>query len=83
MVPRNGNKGGRREKKKSKETRAHLETMDMRTKPEANKWLHLTPPMGVKLHLTLIGRGCFRARPSDNQENPCLLSERGKPGQEC
>ena len=28
-----------------------------------------------------IGRGCFRARPSDIQENPCQPSERGKPGQ--
>ena len=27
-----------------------------------------------------IGSGCFRARPSDDQEDPCLLSERGKPG---
>ena len=23
-----------------------------------------------------IGRGCFRARPSDDQQNPCLLSDR-------
>ena len=27
----------------SKETRAHLEAMVLRTKPEDNKWLHLTP----------------------------------------
>ena len=27
----------------SKETRAHLEAMVLRTKPEANQWLHLTP----------------------------------------
>ena len=27
----------------SKETKAHLEAMVLRTKPEANKWLHLTP----------------------------------------
>ena len=33
--------GGRR--KNSKETRAHLEAMVLRTKLEANKWLHLTP----------------------------------------
>ena len=26
----------------SKETRAHLEAMVLRTKPEANQWLHLT-----------------------------------------
>ena len=33
--------GGRR--KNSKETRAHLEAMVLRTKPEANHWLHLIP----------------------------------------
>ena len=27
----------------SKETKAHLGAMVLRTKPEANKWLHLTP----------------------------------------
>ena len=31
----------------SKETRAHLEAMVLRTKPEANKWLHLTPRMAT------------------------------------
>ena len=30
-------------RKSSKETRAHLEAMVLRTKPEANQWLHLTP----------------------------------------
>ena len=30
-------------RKISKKTRAHLEAMFLRTKPEANKWLHLTP----------------------------------------
>ena len=30
-------------RKNSKETRAPLEAMVLRTKPEANKWLHLTP----------------------------------------
>ena len=34
-------KGERR--KNFKETRAHLEAMVLRTQPEANKWLHLTP----------------------------------------
>ena len=34
--------GGERGKN-SKETRAHLEAMVLRTKPDANKWLHLTP----------------------------------------
>ena len=33
--------GARRQN--SKETRAHLEAMVLRTKPDANKWLHLTP----------------------------------------
>ena len=67
---------GRR--KNSKETRAHLEAIVLRTKPEANQWLHLTPRVAGS-----IGRGCFRARPSDDQEDPCLLSERGKPGRKC
>ena len=30
-------------RKKSKDTRAHLEAMVLRTKPGANQWLHLTP----------------------------------------
>ena len=30
-------------RKNSQETRAHLEAMVLRTKPEANQWLHLTP----------------------------------------
>ena len=30
-------------RKNSKETRAHLKTMVLRTKPEANQWLHLNP----------------------------------------
>ena len=30
-------------RKNSKDTRAHLEAMILRTKPEANQWLHLTP----------------------------------------
>ena len=35
---------GEREKtKKSQETGSHLEAMVLRTKPEANQWLHLTP----------------------------------------
>ena len=43
MISREGSKGGGSEKKKSKETRAHLEAMVLRTQPEANQWLHLTP----------------------------------------
>ena len=35
---------GEKEKRKdSQETRAHLEAMVLRNKPEANQWLHLTP----------------------------------------
>ena len=30
-------------RKNSQETRAHLEAMVLRTKPEANQWLHLSP----------------------------------------
>ena len=30
-------------RKNSKKTRAHLEAMVLRTKPEANQWLHLIP----------------------------------------
>ena len=35
--------GDRERRKNSQETRAHLEAMVLRTKPEANQWLHLTP----------------------------------------
>ena len=34
---------GRERRENSKETRARLEAMVLRTKPEANQWLHLTP----------------------------------------
>ena len=34
--------GERERRKNSQETRAHLEAMVLRTKPEANQWLHLT-----------------------------------------
>ena len=43
MVPRNEIKEEGERRKNSKETRAHLEAMFLRTKPEANQWLHLTP----------------------------------------
>ena len=35
--------GERERRKNSQETRAHLEAMVLRTKPEANQWLYLTP----------------------------------------
>ena len=37
----------RERRKNSKETRLHLEAMVLRTKPEANRWLHLTPRVAV------------------------------------
>ena len=43
MAPRNGIKEEAERRKNSKDTRAHLEAMVLRTKPEANQWLHLTP----------------------------------------
>ena len=47
--------GERREN--SKETRAHLEAMVLRTKPEANKWLHLTP------RIAALGADAFERGP--------------------
>ena len=35
--------GERERRKNSQETRAHLEAIVLRTKPEANQWLHLNP----------------------------------------
>ena len=35
--------GEKARRKSSKETRAHLEAMVLRTKPEAKQWLHLSP----------------------------------------
>ena len=58
MVSSDGSKGGRRERrKKSKEARAHLEAMVLRTKPEANQWLHLTP------RVALLGADVFERGP--------------------
>ena len=34
-------------RKNSQETRAHLEAMVLRTKPEANQWLHLSPRVAL------------------------------------
>ena len=47
--------GGRR--KNSTETRAHLEAMVLRTKPEANNWLHVTP------RIATLGADAFERRP--------------------
>ena len=35
--------GEKAKRKNSQETRAHLEAMVLRTKPDANQWLHLSP----------------------------------------
>ena len=42
----------------SKETKAHLEAMVLRTKPEANKWLHLTP------RIAALGTDAFERGPA-------------------
>ena len=41
----------------SKDTRAHLEAMVLRTKPEANQWLHLTPRVAA------LGADAFEQSP--------------------
>ena len=43
MAPRNESSRRKERRKNYQETRAHLEAMVLRTKPEANQWLHLTP----------------------------------------
>ena len=40
----------------AKETKSHLEAMVLRTKPEASKWLHLTPRIAV-LRMDAFERG--------------------------
>ena len=45
-------------RKNSKETRAHLEAMVLRTKPEANQWLHLTPRVAA------LGADAFERGPA-------------------
>ena len=44
-------------RKNSKEARAYLEAMVLRTKPEANKWLHLTP------RIAALGTDAFERSP--------------------
>ena len=46
-----------REEKNSLETRAHLEAMVLRTKPEANQWLHLNPRVAA------LGADAFQQGP--------------------
>ena len=45
-------------RKNTKETRAHLEAMVFLTKPEANQWLHLTPPIAA------LGADAFERGPA-------------------
>ena len=49
--------GERERRKNSQETRAHLEAMVLRTKPEANQWLHLIPRVAA------LGADAFEQRP--------------------
>ena len=44
-------------RKNSKETRAHLESLVLRTKPEANQWLHLNP------RIAALGADAFEQGP--------------------
>ena len=44
-------------RKNSKDTRAHMEAMVVRTKPEANQWLHLTP------RIAALGAAAFEQGP--------------------
>ena len=45
-------------RRKAKEAKIHLEAMVLRTKPEANKWLHLTP------RITALDMDAFERGPS-------------------
>ena len=51
----------------SKDTRAHLEAMVLRTKPEANQWLHLTPRVAI------LGADAFEQGPVIIRKIPAYL----------
>ena len=54
----------------SKETRAHLEAMVLRTKLEANEWLHLTPRIAAQ------GTDAFERGPAlITKIHACLVKE--------
>ena len=54
----------------SKETRTHLEAMVLRTKPEANQWLHLTP------RIAALGADAFEQGPVMIKKiHACLVKE--------
>ena len=62
--------GERERRKNSQETRAHLEALVLRTKPEANQWLHLTPRVAA------LGAGAFEQGPVMIKKiHPYLLKE--------
>ena len=68
----------RRERREdSKETRAHLDAMVLRTKPEANQWLHLTP------RIAALGADAFERGPVMIRKIHAYLVKKGKPGQKC
>ena len=60
-----------------KDTRAHLEAMVLRTKPEANQWLHLTPRVAA------LGADAFEQGPVMIRKIHALPSEGGEPGRKC
>ena len=64
-------------RKYSKETRAHLEAMVLRTKPEANKWLHLIP------RIAALGTDAFERGPVIIRKIHNQTGERGKLGRKC
>ena len=51
-------KGEKARRKNSQETRAHLEAMVLRTKPEDNQWLHLSPRVAA------LGADAFEQGPA-------------------
>ena len=54
----------------AKELKAHLEAMVLQTKPESNKWLHLTP------RITALGTDAFERGPAMITKNSRLSGER-------
>ena len=77
MVPRNESKGGRRKKEKFQGDESSLGGDGPENETRGQQVAALDSSN------SRIGRGRFRARPSDDQENSCLPGERGKPGRKC
>ena len=62
--------GERERRKNSQETRAHLEAMVLKSKPEANQWLFLTPRVAA------LGADAFEQGPVMNKKiHAYLLKE--------